>query len=222
MSGRPRGVRDDPSSRTCSSPGPPTGRGAHTVATFCLPTPRGFRAAQSRVRRASASGPRQVPQAVPTSRRTRGHDCTITPSRHPEFRNSGGEGSSAPDNPLSRLECLCAVASSPPFSPPVLPPQRASPACQRLSGCEHPRPAEVRRARRLLQRRVRHLPPDPTAPPQCLRSTVNYPHLIAERSARSSPTSPAAARRPSDYSTASTRASRRSSTRCRRTPSWSP
>ncbi len=25
------------------------------------------------------------------------------------------------------------------------------------------------------------LPPDPTAPPQCLRSTVNYPHVIANR-----------------------------------------
>src|SRR5690349_7332942 len=26
-----------------------------------------------------------------------------------------------------------------------------------------------------------NVPPDPTAPPQCLRSTVNYPHLIASR-----------------------------------------
>ena len=29
------------------------------------------------------------------------------------------------------------------------------------------------------------LPPDPTAPPKCLRSTLNYPHVLARRPARS-------------------------------------
>ena len=33
-----------------------------------------------------------------------------------------------------------------------------------------------------------NVPPDPTAPPMCLRSTVNYPHVSPARSRCSSPT----------------------------------
>ena len=66
------------------------------------------------------------------------------------------------------------------------------------------------------------LPLDPTAPPQCLRSTRNYPHVIAEELGARLTDVTCGAAETADYRQEQYPASPRSSTRSGAGPSWSP
>ena len=65
------------------------------------------------------------------------------------------------------------------------------------------------------------LPPDPSAPPNCMRSTANYPHVIAAATGAALTDVTCGARRPATTSRRSTPTWPRSSTRCTPTPSSS-
>ena len=65
------------------------------------------------------------------------------------------------------------------------------------------------------------VPVDPTAPPQCLRSTSNYPHVIASRTGAALTDVTCGAAQTKDYFSPQYDGMRRSSTRCTGAPSWS-